>query len=162
MELRRSKVSNVDYYELVILTTDSLDNIFLSEHITDTFKIISDLQKNQTYYWKVRAIKTDDQSDWSEIWSFNTNPISKVYDNISNDGIFITPNPTDNHIYIDFFSTSEISILKIYDILGSCILEKNICELSNINNRIYIDVSNFNPGLYFIRLGNKFYKFVKL
>lgn len=62
--------------------------------------------------------------------------------------IVVYPNPTTNTIHIA--NVSEATGYTITDVLGKTILGKN-----KVLNNEAIDVSNLNPGIYFIRLDSK-------
>ncbi|MBN2662196.1 MAG: T9SS type A sorting domain-containing protein [Bacteroidales bacterium] len=79
-----------------------------------------------------------------------------IQSNINNK-IKIYPNPTNSVVYI------QSDILKIETIIVSDISGKIIpIELKNNHNLTYIDFSNFEPGIYFIKINSKiFSKIIK-
>jgi len=64
--------------------------------------------------------------------------------NISN--LKIYPNPTSRILYIQ--GTNNINNIKIYNYLGKLVFDKNF----GFNKKIQLDLSNINPGIYFIEL----------
>lgn len=68
----------------------------------------------------------------------------------------IYPNPVKNLLNIEFSSDDEKKII-IIDEIGKCVF-KSVYKLKNI----VIDVEYFRPGVYFLRINEKLYKFVKL
>ena len=78
----------------------------------------------------------------------------------------IYPNPADNFITMQFqhtddLETAEYQKVQIFDILGIEI--KNLTPSLSINvDGVRIDVSHLPAGVYFIRIGDKLEKFVKM
>ncbi len=74
--------------------------------------------------------------------------------NTDNDEIIIYPNPVSNIIMIQGIDSSDMQSYSIYDTYGKKIIE------GEFNKQI--DVSYLIPGVYFIKVGNKSYKFIKI
>jgi len=69
--------------------------------------------------------------------------------------IKLYPNPVSNILYLE---NNEISIIKIYDILGKLILTQN-CKIGKNE----INLTNLKTGIYILKTNkNKTYKFVKI
>ncbi len=63
--------------------------------------------------------------------------------------ISVYPNPSSSGIYtIDLGNNSDNALVKVYDIVGNMILEKEI----NAENKLSIDLSNKANGSYFIQI----------
>ncbi|MCK8479439.1 T9SS type A sorting domain-containing protein [Psychroserpens algicola] len=62
----------------------------------------------------------------------------------------ISPNPASSHLNVNIPSNVENATLKVFDLLGKKIIEK---ELSNIQ-AVSIDVSKWNTGVYVIRVSS--------
>jgi hypothetical protein len=66
-----------------------------------------------------------------------------------NKNLNIYPNPTSDEIYIDITgNSSEVSSIQIFNLLGEILFSSG----NNISVKSTIQVSDFKPGLYFIRL----------
>jgi len=83
---------------------------------------------------------------------------------VENDELYgnslISPNPAEDYITIqtsEVLETSEVSKVQIFDILG---LE--VGQSSLIDGNIRINVSNLQSGVYFIKIGERVEKFVKM
>jgi hypothetical protein len=96
---------------------------------------------------------------------------TNIVDNFREDEINIIPNPASDFINIQFqtsevLKTSEVSKVQIFDILGLEVisvgtgldLSSNGLDLSTLR----IDVSHLPSGVYFIRIGDRMEKFVKM
>ena len=117
-----------------------------SDVISETAINISGLDYLTEYFWRVKAINTEIESEWSEIWSFTTKNFVSV-ENLKEEEISIYPNPTSNYFYIfanNDFITYEINII---DISGKIIYKS---ELSKKTTMIY--VNNYPAGIYFVNI----------
>lgn len=79
-------VSNADSYTLERAETEDFidegEPYSLEEGITDTSFFISHLSPDLTLYWRVKAVSADQESDWSEIFSFTSSENSSMPDDI--------------------------------------------------------------------------------
>ncbi|HRP02377.1 MAG TPA: T9SS type A sorting domain-containing protein [Candidatus Kapabacteria bacterium] len=78
---------------------------------------------------------------------------------LHNTDVAIFPNPATDFITINYDNKDNniSSPAFIYDILGLQVLQKSFI---NSNNKI--DISHLTPGVYFIKIGNRIEKFVKI
>jgi len=80
-------------------------------------------------------------------------------------GFSIFPNPTTDFITIDV-KPSEGSRVEIYNVMGFLIqptqLRKDLTPTILEDEVLSIDISNLLPGVYFVKIGNRVEKFVKL
>ena len=79
--------------------------------------------------------------------------------------LFISPNPSSDFLTIQFQTseaskTSDVSSVQIFDMLGIEI--KDLTPALSKGEGVRIDVSKLPAGVYFIRLGDKVEKFVKM
>ncbi len=60
-------------YQIQVARNQNFDTLFReATNWKDTFFVIGDLTTGTTYYWRVRAVRPNCTSDWSEIRSFTT------------------------------------------------------------------------------------------
>ncbi|MBS4000003.1 MAG: trypsin-like serine protease [Desulfobulbaceae bacterium] len=85
---------------------------------------------------------------------------------ISQDNLFIFPNPANDYIEISSYfinnsSSNNRSLggVNLYNSLGEIVMTLPLAGSARGN--VKIDISNLSTGLYFIRIGDKFEKFVK-
>ncbi|MDT3738399.1 MAG: T9SS type A sorting domain-containing protein [Candidatus Kapabacteria bacterium] len=119
-------------------------------NITDNQYISSDLEFPKTYYWRIRAITVEGNSNWSQVWSFITKDPLSVREIISLDSRDIFPNPADKfvNIILPEYISSEFSLV-IHDLSGNLIYQsKDI----NHDNAVKWDCSHVSPGLYFLTI----------
>ncbi len=152
-------------YELNIATNSNFEPssiVSVFEKIYNTEKVISGLEYNKNYFWRVRAWNEDGKAPWSAIRSFKTLDITKVNENDTYFESFnVYPNPVRNNI-IEFNFTLKESTkvnLKIYNLLGKEVYSTLDVYYNVGKNSIQINTGNFNPGVYFYKLStiNKTY-----
>lgn len=107
------------------------------EQIVNTFsENITDL-KNISYDYRVNVLVSIDDD-------------KITLSNVGN----IFPNPVNSIINISSFADINVESISIYDITRLKVLDTKYSD--------QIDVSQLQPGTYFIRIGNNSYKFVKV
>lgn len=73
--------------------------------------------------------------------------VTSVNDLNTSAEISVFPNPTGGHIYLRFNGNTRIDLSRIYDSFGKLVLEDKTTEL-------YLDVSEFEAGIYFLELSS--------
>jgi len=152
-------------YELNIATNSNFEPssiVSVYEKIYNTEKVISGLEYNKNYFWRVRAWNEDGKAPWSAIRSFKTLDITKVDENDTYFESFnVYPNPVRNNIVEFNFTLKESTKvnLKIYNLLGKEVYSTLDVYYNVGKNSIQINTGNFNPGVYFYKLStiNKTY-----
>ena len=77
----------------------------------------------------------------------------------------ITPNPATNYIDIAVVGNRILkNAVRMYDVLGNTVLSSPACSAGTPSEggHIRLDVSGLAAGVYFVRVGSKMYKFVKM
>ncbi|TGV02714.1 T9SS type A sorting domain-containing protein [Flavivirga rizhaonensis] len=69
----------------------------------------------------------------------------------------LSPNPSSSILSLKFPQVINDGTLSIYNVLGETILNKKL----PLNNALEIDVSNFNQGLYLVKINNQVKRFIK-
>jgi uncharacterized protein (DUF1501 family) len=99
---------------------------------------------------------------------FNQLPIFKnttdINENNSDISSLIYPNPARDYIEISFpfFKGGQGVSLEIFNVLGEKIPPRQTSSATPQEGNLRIDISNLSAGTYFIKLGNRFEKFVKM
>jgi hypothetical protein len=84
-----------------------------------------------------------------------TYPETGINDNYNDEPVNIYPNPARDYIVIQ---PSESSDIQIFDMLGI-----NVITVVNGHARsLQIEISKLSPGIYFIKIGNRIEKFLKM
>ncbi|MFC7446235.1 MULTISPECIES: T9SS type A sorting domain-containing protein [Mesoflavibacter] len=63
------------------------------------------------------------------------------------------PNPTTNYVNLSFSNASKNIDIAVYDVLGKQVFSKQKAEL--IDSSFTLDVSNYNNGLYFVKINSE-------
>lgn len=86
-----NKINSPLWYVLIVSTDSIFNNVIISDSLsTDTSKIISGLQRDTKYFWKVRAKDTSGSITNSAIWNFKTIPPIKVNLKLLMEGMYST------------------------------------------------------------------------
>jgi hypothetical protein len=120
-------------------------------------KNISDLNDTGIYFCEIMNICGIIKSKEMKV---EINPQNSVTQEITNK-FEVLPNPAGDYIYIqpsERWQPSEVLGIQIFDILGICLSPAG----GGIKGSERIDISNLSPGMYYIKIGNRVEKFVKI
>ena len=159
-----ASVKGAEYYRILISTDPAFaDNNIEYEGITGTSFEVSDLEELTMYYWKVQPYRTDETGGWSNVCNFKTKKSTSVRYSEER-GIWIKPNPANDFITITLSNNGlqpfAAEKVQIFDMLGIEI--KDLTPALSKGEGVRIDVSHLPTGVYFIRIGDKVEKFVKM
>jgi hypothetical protein len=150
IRFRWEAVENADRYLFQLASADTFEESMLvsdKPNISSTSTSVFGFDQNTTYYWRVKAVNTGGQTDWSAIYSFTTLDASSVIEDISSD-LKITPNPVTDILTVNLESAlpGELS-LSIIDVNGR---RMNIGKFQGTQNSLTIDLSRFGltNGVY--------------
>jgi hypothetical protein len=143
LQLVCNNVENATDYQFVYSTDENLLTNVVTFNTVNPQIIISQLQDFTQYFWKVRAFYDDNESNWSDVWNFQTKAILDIPYGENTD-FLIYPNPCSEYIFIN--TNTNIDLIEIFDISGKMVLYSN-----SVNNKI-LDVKNFISGIYFVRI----------
>ncbi|MCX6148698.1 MAG: PKD domain-containing protein, partial [Candidatus Kapabacteria bacterium] len=133
------------FYILDLLTMETqrvLENISVNSFVLDPFDkdiIYLKSQANTIYALKIRVEKSITSIDDNQVISNNNPPFS--------------PNPVKDKLHLKINEFKDSELIQILDMNGRKILETELKET--------IDVSNLIKGFYFLKIGNKEWKFLK-
>ena len=106
-----------------------------------------------------------DKNGCKSLLSEPYNFVSDVAEIRRNSNDVITPNPAGDYIDIAVAGNRILKdAVKVYDVLGNVVLSSPACSAGTPSEggHIRVDVSGLAAGVYFIRVGGKMYKFVKM
>ncbi len=112
-------------------------------------------------YWAA-LVSSEDSETFCIMHAINKDimcyTVASVIDNILNN-VIVYPNPAQDFVNLAFESTEVLGAFEIqlFDALGT--LQNSI--VTQYSNSVKIDTKALTPGTYFIRIGTKFYPFVK-
>ena len=126
---------------------DEEDNLYEMNHNFN-------LEVNTVYYSRVKSYNDSNQSRWSKMVTFKTGIKTSVENENNSDKISVYPNPAKDYILIQ---PSEGSDIQIFDMLGTVVAA--IHQMTGGNR---MNIENLLPGIYYIKIGNKIEKLVKI
>ncbi len=113
-------------------------------NITETTYLVENLDANTEYCYTVTAMGIDSESDHSEKACAKTEGES-LAENTSYLNIF--PNPATDNLSIE--ANEEITEVNIYNIIGVNVYNEQ-CTMNNL--QLDINISDFNSGVYFVKV----------
>ena len=78
IELEWNELDNIEKYHIQISLDSEFDNLLIDNNDinSNTYEFNLDLE-SQVYYWRIKGIRENNESEWSIVWSFSTT-LSKV------------------------------------------------------------------------------------
>jgi len=96
------------------------------------------------------------KKDSHAVWSEDCSLVSVEEETNPGNDIIISPNPAVDYVEV----SGVLGDVKVYDVLG--IEHPATSWHPSEEGNVKINVSQFNPGVYFVRIGSYFAKFVKI
>lgn len=147
------KVLQAENYTLIVTKPENISNgkyNFELKNIKDTLFTLDTLQPNTFYIWWVSANANNCLSSSAFYRNFTTGTNTFVQE-LSNDNIFIYPNPVIDFLYIP--NTYYGANIEIYNLLGTKQFE------TNYNGKI--NISSLPAGVYYLKVGNQIKMFIR-
>ena len=108
---------------------------------------LTNLTAETGYVVRVKAVCTDGESDWSNTYSFTTNPEVGI-DNVElANSVSLMPNPADNYIEMTVNGNVNVKEAAIYNAFGQMIQTVQLTD-----NHARINLDNYASGMYFVRV----------
>lgn len=162
-----------------MLADDFTNPVINEQDIQDTFYIAKiNLEEGKKYVWRIRSQSGSKFSTWSKTLSFTPGQVNDVED-IFSDQFSITPNPSSDFIEISYTPScmlgqnGETESIHIYNVFGEEVSALTISGADRISSTSQysllttqfsyrVDVSALKPAVYFVRIGEKVGKFLKM
>ena len=143
-------------YEVEVDSSQTFTANPVTYTVSTSTKVLSALQPNTTYYWRVRASDGTNWGAWSATWSFTTAlPVGIELVEASN--VYIYPNPVSSQLVIVSDAAAIGAVYDVVDPVGRVLASGLVTELQT-----EVDLKNARLGLVFVRVGNRVFKVVKL
>lgn len=157
----------VSYTLYIASDTIFSDTIAYYDEIETLYKVAVGMENDRKYFWKIMAKNESGNSDWSDIWSFETAKSNDVFENQNNlsfNIIGINPNPFNNILKIDLFMIERSNIeIHCYNSLGEAVGLVYSGFLEYGANQIEWSPNNLESGVYYIKvLSPKFNEIKKI
>lgn len=142
-----SEVSNALSYSIEISEGNEFINLVFNSTTTQTTAEVTSLVCNTTYFWRVKAMNSETESEWSEVWQFTTTDCTGIEaDGLTHFAIY--PNPTSGHFNIQFDGNANTYEVIVLNSLGQVVNAKRIDNSS-------VDISNLKSGTYLVIISEK-------
>ena len=164
IEFRWQPANNALRYHLQISTDSLFESLIYSQDtIPVNYLTLTNLTFDKPLYWRLRTICSQGYGEWSVTWSFLIKDISSINESDSKINI-ISPNPANDFITINLqpsegIKLEEGSLVEIYDMLGVKVISELIHPMTSSHR---MNVKRLPVGLYFVKIGDRFEKFVKM
>lgn len=140
------------------------DVFFVDQETIDNKFQLSKFDPNTSYYWRVRPYYEGKWMNWYESESFEVtnNTDVAIFDNYNIFNLY--PSPTDDFITIqieDNVLADETSKIQLFDMFGLEVQGFSDLLIKS-ESTILIDVSHLSAGVYFVKIGDKVQKLVKI
>lgn len=164
VDLEWDALEGVTSYTVELDTTaafSTASTITLTSTINELTVLASTLVSNKTYYWRVKAFHSKDESDWSTVRTFNFSYNVGIENNTSENSILLYPNPTKGQVSLNIHSAkSEEARLTIRDITGRVVYEDAL-QLNRGHNLHQLNLTQLSQGIYLIAVKNDHINFNK-
>ncbi|MBI9038387.1 MAG: T9SS type A sorting domain-containing protein, partial [Bacteroidales bacterium] len=104
-------------------------------------------------FWRLRAWVDADSSQWSDVWSFTTEPgvgIGTIDALLAEINIF--PNPSYGKIFLTTECNENSTVqLIVMDLLGQVVMEKELSFVTGFNSKEII-IDDISKGIYIIKI----------
>lgn len=83
LTLEWEEIASMDIYQVQVATDESFSSPVVDEMVSETLYKVSELEPNETYFWRVQVAADESNANWSAVRTFSTeggtdNPPSKV------------------------------------------------------------------------------------
>lgn len=108
------------------------------------------LEKEQQYYWRVRALIAVDTTQWSDTWTFTTVPPVGIDEPGEEMKYKVFPNPATDVLFISTSENNGDVLVTISDLLGQEVLSTRMSLNSSQTGSI--NVSDLTKGIYMVKV----------
>jgi len=163
-----SSINNAQIRRVEFSKSNTFDNIEFTKLYFENENI--KFKENGNYFWRL-YIKSNDTVCISPYKSFYVKGITSVKEE-ENYIIYsnIIPNPATDYITLNINGINTTlqrgvegeMLIEIYDVMGVLIHSYNLTPALSDGEGARIDITNLAPGVYFIKMGDRVEKFIKM
>lgn len=127
-----------------------------SHVVSSTSKVITGLQPNKTYFWRVRPFNEYVTCATPRQQSFKTSTTSDVREIEGLTALQVAPNPVREGIATLFVSAASNfeANLQVFDIAGRQVYSRNNLEFTSGDSTVELPLTNLQNGMYFVSVQN--------
>jgi hypothetical protein len=131
-------------YSLELALDENFTNIVQTVDTPDLSTIISGLEFDTQYFWRVKGSNTCTDGEFSEIRNFSTEQLVGFEDTTLLN-LVAYPNPTQDILVIE--AGVELNQVTVYNVLGQQVLVQDLNQ-----NKGNLDMSSLIAGTYFVKV----------
>ncbi|MDD3875605.1 MAG: T9SS type A sorting domain-containing protein [Bacteroidales bacterium] len=155
--LKWDEIEGITHYVLEIDTTAAFSTA-ASYDVTAPAKeltvLYSTLVSGKMYHWRIKAVHASDESDWSDVRTFNFSYTVGIENNSIGNSLSMYPNPSNGFVNFQItLDKSEALNMEILDITGR-IVYNDVLNLRQGLNTKAMNLSFLSQGIYIINLKN--------
>jgi hypothetical protein len=140
-------VPNISEYEIEYSKDSTFYTLVTATKTTTSENFVKGLNFGTTYYWRVRAIGTENKNIFNNVWKFTTKDITtNLTAKYTSKEVKLFPNPSKGYIYL------ELPALQSEIISYTLFYQNGEIAKNDILNSQFIDVSDLAKGLYLIQI----------
>ncbi|HZG01026.1 MAG TPA: hypothetical protein VEY71_08485 [Chitinophagales bacterium] len=143
-------------YEVEVDSSQTFTANPVTYTVSTSSKVLSALQPNTTYYWRVRASDGSNWGAWSPMWSFTT-ALPVGIEMVEPSNVYVYPNPVLSRLVIVSDAAAIGVEYDVVDPVGRVLASGFVTELQT-----EVDIVNASLGLVLVRVGDRLFKVVKL
>jgi len=147
-----NEVKGASKYHLWVDTDMNFSNPMKVNADSAFYQCQSSLERKTIYYWKVRGQAGASISDWSEVWSFETEGYDGIDENLDKNALQIYPNPSDGEFTVQINSlTNGVYQVSVVDLVGKELYqqEMNCSAGSNVQK---LNLHYLESGIYLVHI----------
>jgi hypothetical protein len=120
---------------------------------TLSFTPAAELLPFTTYYWRVKAVSTVNETPWGDERNFTTtSPISVPELTLNNDQILVYPSPSRGKLTVEIGCNQSANVnLVLSNILGQQVMTQTI-QMKAGANSVYLHLDDLTNGIYVLRI----------
>lgn len=146
-----AEILGVEKYMIEVDKSPTFTNPDVKISESNMYQQLFLLDKEVTYYWRVRAIQGLDTTTWCSAWSFVTKGETSIGEQNGNE-FKIYPNPATDQFQVYFEAgISRNATLEVYNMIGNKVHQETLATRPGQNSEV-IDISGIKAGMYFIKL----------
>jgi hypothetical protein len=141
-------ILGVQHYEVWLAKTADFADPVSSTTDAPFLQCAAPMDRNTTYFWKVRGLTLVDTSAWSPVWSFTTEGYIGINENLNAEALTVYPNPNSGQFVLQLESyTSDNYRVKVADITGRIVYDEQVSCVPG-ENKMNIVLPEVNQGIY--------------
>lgn len=154
--LRWLALEGATSYQVQVAKDDEFSDLVFDVASSDTLlAVVTELEHETVYFWRVKAIVGEEESNWSQSWSFTTRLATAAENELPAEFALSQnyPNPFNPTTIIEFsLPVSSDVILEVFTIQGQRVARLVSGNLEAGFHSVNFDASTLGSGIYLYRI----------